>query len=102
MSNFEYRKEGTARLAWKKGNTENVILHVNPYEPPTNDPEINATLQAVSKFGGMPEDYSVYTLDFENPRDVEAIENMLKANTGESGISFPDQAALSATLLEKE
>ena len=79
MSNFEYRKEGTARLAWRKGDTSMVVLHVNPYEPPTNDPEINAILQAVSKFGGVPEDYSVYTLDFENPRDVEAIENMLKA-----------------------
>jgi hypothetical protein len=34
--------------------------------------------------------------------EIDIIENMLKANTGESGISFPDQAALSATLLEKE
>ena len=79
MSNFEYRKEGTARLAWRKGDTSMVVLYVNLYEPPTNDPEINAILQAVNKFGGVPEDYAVYTLDFENPRDVEAVENMLKA-----------------------
>ena len=107
MSNFEYHKEGTARLAWKKGNTENVILHVNPYEPPTNDPEINATLQAVSKFGGMPEDYSVYTLDFENPRDVEAIENMLKAinaapNTYITRVNFDENEEFSGVSISSE
>lgn len=107
MGNFEYRKEGTARLAWRKGNTENVVLHVNPYEPPTNDPEINAILQAVSKFGGVPEDYSVYTLDFENPRDVEAIENMLKAinstpNTYITRVNFDENEEFSGVSISGE
>ena len=107
MSNFEYRKEGTARLAWKKGNTESVILQVNPYEPPTNDPEINAILQAVSKFGGVPEDYVVYTLDFENQRDVDAIENMLKAinatpNTYITRVNFDENEAFSGVSISSE
>ena len=107
MGNFEYRKEGTARLAWRKGNTSMVVLHVNPYEPPTNDPEINAALQAASKFGGVPEDYTVYTLDFENPRDVEAIENMLKAinaapNTYITRVNFDENEEFSGVSISSE
>ena len=107
MNSFEYRKEGTARLAWKKGNTANVILHVNPYEPPTNDPEINAILQAVTKFGGVPEDYSIYTLDFANQRDVEAIENMLKAlnaapNRYITRVNFDENEAFSGVSISSE
>ena len=107
MQNYEYRKEGTARLAWKKGSTETVILHVNPYAKPENDPEINAVLQAVSKFGGVPEDYTVYTLDFENPRDVEAIENMLKAinsepNTYLTRVNFDENEEFSGVSISSE
>lgn len=34
--------------------------------------------------------------------EIDIIDNMVEANTGKDGISFPDQAGLSAFLLEKK